>query len=350
MIKSLTSLRGIFILFIFFHHCMNLYLGGGSMAVAFFFVLGGFAMTLGYKDRVLSPDFRYKQFLAKRFIKFYPLHWLCILALIPLVVLSFSWKKIPILALNTVLLQTWIPLKWVYFSYNAVSWYLADTIFFAVMFPLLSKWIIVSSPKGRIGIASFFAILYFLIATLLPKEWYHAILYISPYMRLTDFVLGIYSALFYFKLKEQPEKWWNGCVAGQLIIFALIVMLVVESCILPENARMVAPVYWIMVVAVILIASLIKRAGGILLENRFLQRLGELSFIIFMIHQIILRYTTLIFKLLNFENTVIYISFTLLLTILISHTVDRYFLKPVTKWLTKKIQPSMTARSSNYQR
>lgn len=45
MIKSLTSLRGIFILFIFFHHCMNLYPGGGSMAVTFFFVLGGFSMN-----------------------------------------------------------------------------------------------------------------------------------------------------------------------------------------------------------------------------------------------------------------------------------------------------------------
>ena len=56
MIKSLTSLRGLFILFIFFHHCLGLYPGGGSMAVAFFFVLGGYSMTLGYKDKVIKPD------------------------------------------------------------------------------------------------------------------------------------------------------------------------------------------------------------------------------------------------------------------------------------------------------
>lgn len=63
MIKSLTSLRGIFILFIFFHHCLNIYPGGGSMAVAFFFVLGGFSMTLGYKERVLNSEFSYKQYM-----------------------------------------------------------------------------------------------------------------------------------------------------------------------------------------------------------------------------------------------------------------------------------------------
>ncbi len=90
MIKSLTSLRGIFILFIFFHHCLNLYPGGGTMAVSFFFVLGGFSMTIGYKDKVLKSYFSYKDYLSRRYIKFYPLHWLCLLAVMPLFILSFK--------------------------------------------------------------------------------------------------------------------------------------------------------------------------------------------------------------------------------------------------------------------
>lgn len=262
MIKSLTSLRGIFILFIFFHHCHNLYLGGGSMAVTFFFVLGGFSMTLGYKDRVPKPEFCYKKFIAKRFIKFYPLHWLCLIAILPLACYSFNIWQIPIFVTNAALLQSWIPIKDVYFSFNAVSWYLADTVFFAVLFPLIFKLIVTSSTKGRVALALLMAIIYAVVAILLPVEKYHAILYISPYMRLTDFVFGIYLALLYYKLKEQPAKWWNGNVSGQLIVFSMIVLLVVESCILPENAKMVAPVYWILVAAVILTASLIRRARG----------------------------------------------------------------------------------------
>lgn len=256
MIKSLTSLRGIFILFIFFHHCLNIYPGGGSMAVAFFFVLGGFSMTLGYKEKVLRSDFCYKSYLTKRCIKFYPLHWLCLLTVMPLVLFSFSPTDIPVFLANASLLQAWIPIQKVYFSFNWVSWYLADTMFFAVMFPLLFRWIAISGTRGRVIIAALFAIIYGIVAFIIPTESYHAILYISPYMRLFDFVFGIYLALLYFKLNECPSKLWNGSVVWQLIIIMLIVLLVVESSILPKDIRRISPVYWALVAVVILMASL----------------------------------------------------------------------------------------------
>ncbi len=347
MIKSLTSLRGIFILFIFFHHCLGLYAGGGTMAVTFFFILGGFAMTLGYKDKIDGKNFNYKQYLARRCLKFYPLHWLCIIAVMPLALLSFSWVDVPKLFLNAALLQTWIPINKVYFSFNWVSWYLADTMFFAVVFPFLLKWIVGASPKGRCVIAILMTIVYILVAVTIPEEKYHAILYISPYMRLMDFVLGIFLALSYFKIKDQSLIKWNSTLC-QIVVFSLIALLVVESCLLSENARLFAPVYWIPVAALILIASLSERNGGgqNLLQNKYLLRLGELSFMIFMIHQIILRYITIVFgEILHFENDIVYIILTLGLTIVLSLVVEKYILNPITQWLTKKILPSMTVRS-----
>lgn len=346
MIKSLTSLRGIFILFIFFHHCLHLYPGGGTMGVTFFFVLGGFSMTLGYHDKVLKSGFSYKQYIAKRCIKFYPLHWLCLLGIMPLALVSFKIQQLPIFFANATLMQSWIPIQKVYFSFNWASWYLADTMFFAVMFPLVFKLIATASTRGRIAIASLLGIIYVVVALLLPTEKYHAVLYISPYMRLLDFILGIYLALLFLKIKEQPTKWWYSNVAGQLGTVALILLLVVESFLLPENATWFAPVYWIPVASLILIASFVGRnGGGILLENKFVYRLGELSFVIFMTHQLVLRYTTHVFKIIHFENTIVYISFTLVLTILISLVVERYFMKPITQWLTIRNQQSMTARS-----
>jgi len=261
MIKSLTSLRGIFILFIFFHHCLALYPGGGTMAVTFFFVLGGFAMTLGYKDKVMKPDFDYKQYLTRRCVKFYPLHWLCIIAVLPLALLSFSWIDIPKLLANASLVQTWVPIANWYFSFNWVSWYLANTMFFAVVFPFIFRWIYTASSKGRAGIAVTLAVIYAIVALLIPTEKYHAILYISPYMRLMDFVLGIYLALGYMKWKEKPAGNWNNAVC-QIVTVALIVLLVVESCLLSETATLVAPVYWIPVALLIVIASLSERVGG----------------------------------------------------------------------------------------
>lgn len=350
MIKSLTSLRGIFILFIFFHHCMNIYPGGGSMAVTFFFVLGGFGLTLGYKDRVLNQEFSYRQYITKRCIKFYPLHWLCLIATIPLVGLPLTLKQGGVFMANAALMQTLLPIKSLFFSYNAVSWYLADTLIFAALFPLLVRWILKASPKGRMGIAILFAVVYIAVAVLIPTEWYHTVLYISPYMRLTDFVFGIYLALGYLKIKSGAYelKVLKQGTFSFLIIIGLIALLVVESCLLPKPIFHIAPVYWILVALIIVTASLSTengRGGYKLLENNYLQRLGELSFTIFLIHDLVLRYAMKIYVVCQINQPIVYISSTLILTVLISYFVEKYILTPFTQWLTKKIQRSMTAQS-----
>lgn len=346
MIKNLTSLRGVFILFVFLHHCMGLYPGGGSMAVAFFFVLGGFSMTVGYRDRVLKPEFNYKQYLLRRCIKFYPLHWLCLLAAIPLMFLSLDKIQFPIFVANASLLQTWIPLKEYYFSFNWVSWYLANTIFFAIVFPWVFKLIMMSSVAIRAMIWTLLAVLYCSAVVLIPYEEYHTFLYISPYVRLTDFVFGIFLALLYFKLKERYNKILSFKYTT-LSIIALIVLLVVESCVLDKNVRLIAPLYWPLIILLIILASLseAQNGGGILSKNRMLQRLGELSFTIFLTHQLVIRYFKAIFKFFQEDNIYLFVVLTLVSTVLISILIERYILKPITQWLTKRIQPSMIARS-----
>lgn len=349
MIKELTSLRGIFILFIFFHHCLNIYPGGGSMAVAFFFVLGGFSMTLGYRDRVMQPEFSYRQFIVKRAIKFYPLHWICLIAAIPLVGIGFDFKHLASFGLNATLMQTLIPIKELNFSYNAVSWYLADTLLFAIVFPPLTKWIMKAGTYGRIAIASGFAISYIVVAVLIPTEWYHRILYISPYLRLTDFVFGIFLALGYMKLKKRPlsERWNNRGMWLSIIVILMIAALVLESCLLGKTVRHIAPVYWPLVAVVILTAIFLNRngRGANLLQNQWLQKLGELSFTIFLIHQLVLRYASKVVEHFLLNNTFVYILTTLVITIFVSYMMEKYILKPVTQWLTKRTQPSLTALS-----
>lgn len=248
-------------MFIFLHHCLHLYPGGGTMAVAFFFVLGGFSMTLGYRNRIISKEFSYKEYLSRRVTKFYPLHWICLVLAIPFTLGIFKWTHVPVFILNAGLLHTLLPLEKLIFSYNAVSWYLADTMFFAVVFPIILKGIVAASLKGKGLIAFLMTIVYVVVAMLIPKEMYHAVLYASPYMRLMDFVLGIYLALVYLKLKEHQSFKWNNAVS-QIVVFSLIALLVVESCLLSETATLFAPVYWIPMALLIFIASLSDRIGG----------------------------------------------------------------------------------------
>ena len=263
MIKSLTSLRGIFIIFIFFHHCLNLYPGGGTMAVAFFFVLGGFSMTLGYMKKIDNVDFNYRHYIIRRSLKLFPLHWLCLIVAVFLAFFThrLGLQQLSVLAFNALLLHTWLPVEKVYFSFNAVSWYLADTMFFAAVFPFLLRWIINASKIGKLLIAVSFALMYTLVAVILPVEWRHAILYISPYMRLTDFVFGIFLSLGYLKLKEQVVDRKQG-VVFQITIIAAIALLVVESCLVSESISFIAPIYWPLVSIVIVFASLSGTAGG----------------------------------------------------------------------------------------
>lgn len=264
MIKSLTSLRGIFILFIFFHHCLNIYPGGGSMAVAFFFVLGGFSMTLGYKDRVLMPDFSYKQYIKRRCIKFFPLHWLCLLGAVPIALSAFKWNLVPVFLVNALLLQTLLPIKSVFFSFNAVSWYLADTLIFAALFPVLVKWIYGASPKGKIGVIVSFVIVYIATAILTPTEKWHYVLYISPYIRLYDFIFGIFLAMVYSKVREKQEcyKILKDGKTSVVLIISIIILLVVESCQLHHPVQHIAPLYWPLIALLVLIASLSTVNGG----------------------------------------------------------------------------------------
>ena len=344
MIKSLTSLRGIFILFIFFHHA-GVYAGGGSMAVAFFFVLSGFSMTLGYKDRIFHPGFSYKQYLLKRCIKFYPLHWITLFLDIPLVFMStIHWWLIPVFFINAALFQTLIPIKDIYFSFNAVSWFLADILFFATVFPFVFKWIYKKSTRQNFWVGISLLFIYALIALLIPNEWMHGILYVSPFVRIFDFIFGIYLALFYLNIKDSSIiKTIFSCKALDVFLLGfLIFLLVVESFYLNSTLQMIAPLYWPLIAILILCASLPQNNELMIWENRAFIRLGELSFTIFLVHRLVLRYTS---KLLVIENMLLYIVFCLGITIILSLLTDRYILNPITQWLTKKIQPSMTVRS-----
>lgn len=348
MINSLTTLRGVFILFIFFHHCLNIYPGGGTMAVAFFFVLSGFSMTLGYKDKVLNPDFKFKQYFIRRCIKFYPLHWLCLLSALVLS-LSFEFLRNSSFYLNAALIQSWIPNQSVYFSYNAVSWYLSDTIFFALVFPFLYRLIVKTTAYGRVLIAVIMASLYIIVVCLLPTVSYHDILYISPYVRLTDFVFGIYLALFYCHIRKKYSSFTlENSSIFPLTVFIVISLLILESLILDDNLLLIAPVYWPLIAILLLFVSLPQTHtawGGHLLENKHLVYLGECSFTIYLVHFQVLSYSSTFFTILQIKMGYLYVVFTFVLTILVSILVKEYITKNITQWLTKKIQPSMIVLS-----
>lgn len=345
MIKELSSLRFIFICFIFLHHT-SLYAGGGTMAVTFFFVLGGFAMTLGYKDKVLKEDFSYREYIKKRFIKFYPLHWICLLAAVPFVVTHFILWQIPNFIINAFLVQTWIPLQSIYFSYNSVSWYLANTVFFTLMFPFIFKVVATADRQRNLTVFAIMTVCYVSLICFLPERFYHAIFYINPLVRLIDFIIGIYTAFLFLNLKECDVV--NKIISkthilSKVFIIGVIVFLIVLSNILTENQRTMAVFYWIPICLILLTTSILSGYKGN--QTNVLVYLGECSFEFFMVHQLIIRYSKTLFeKVLHIDNTIVFVVICFSITIVASIVIHNYVVKNITKWLTKKIQPSMTVQ------
>ena len=169
------------------------------MAVACFFVLGGFCSALGYVDKVKRPDFHYGQYLVGRLVKYYPLHWLYLC----LSVVWTRWFCLKALGINALLLQSWVPDKNFYFSYNAASWYLSDVVFFVWICPFLLRFYASKSTR-QLVFGLLVTILLYIAGTLfVPTDLHHALLYINPLSRMFDFAVGLIGGLLYLRWKER---------------------------------------------------------------------------------------------------------------------------------------------------
>ena len=207
MIKELTSFRVVLMLMIFAHHINTSY-NGGYPAVASFFMLSGFVMTLAYYNKVQSSDFSYTTYWAKRLIRIFPLHWICLAAILLMGIIQHepAISSIRIFLLNALLLQSWFPDMDVYFSFNSLSWYCSALLFFLCLFPMILRFLSRASLKKIAILSSALVGIYCLFWILCPYAWRHSVLYINPAMRLFDSVLGLCIGLWVIQIRD-TAKW-----------------------------------------------------------------------------------------------------------------------------------------------
>lgn len=254
-IPALDSLRFLFMLAIFFHH-YGLYSHGGGFAVSFFFVLSGFSLTIGYHDRVIQPGFNYFNYITKRLVKFYPLHWLVLfyLAFRLGVHSEHFWSKF---FADFFLVQSFIPDGEYFFSFNSPSWFLCNTVFYSLLFPFLLKGICSIKVVSKITFAFLIVALYFILLIIVPQEYYHAFLYINPIGRLIDFIMGIFIALIFLKLVRNGyiEKTDRYRIPVAIAILCMIVAFVI-SVYEVESSLFLRRFYWVLWMPFILIVSI----------------------------------------------------------------------------------------------
>lgn len=345
MIGSLQSLRFIFAIMIFLHHA-SLFEAGGSCGVSFFMILSGFVMSVGYETKVQTASFSYKNFIAKRLIRVYPLHLLCLLGFIIFHFFSLSaggWFK---LLPNLLLLQSWIPERSYYFSGNAVSWCLSCMLFFYLSFPFLIKGLNKYSTRTICITGILVLLIYSSVLFTISESRAHPLLYISPLFRLVDFTIGVLLYRLYSKLEKQglglkirnlstaTKSFWELSLvlilAAMLIIFPNI----------PQRYIM-ASYWWLITPPFILSFALFNKLGGVistLLNKPFLKLLGEFSFSFYMIHQLALNFFRGCIHQLHIDIPWgIMVIPCFLATIVISYLVYIYYEKPIASILKKKL-------------
>jgi len=336
-IQELSSLRFIFIVIIFLHHAVA-YTGGGYLGVEFFFILGGFVMTLGYRDRISGRDFSYGKFIFRRAAKYYPLHWLCLFFVLLLVFLmgGFGKDRMVPFVLNAALLQSWIPLKSIYYSFNSPSWFLSDMLFLVCVFPLLLKGI-TAILKSKLWTALFaIALLAAYIALFLTvnEENRHFVLYINPLVRLPDFILGILSAFIFLSLKSREASLASSAALLRIIVYACLGILLFLSIVLPVRYLMCSLIFAPLICAILILVSLEPVGAKSVFSWKPMVFLGGFSFEIYMIHGVCLSYFDFIRNnYIGVNDKLLYVPVYLVLVVLLSIACRKFFVVPVSRYL-----------------
>lgn len=345
-IYSLYTLRFIFFIFIFVHHCYENVqipiLRQPAFAVSGFIILSGFLNGYIYikKDYKLSEVFK---FTLNRIKKFYPLHILLLITSIVMTnvfnyttwaqILAFTKKLI----CNIFLIQSWVNDNSYYFGFNGVTWFLSTYIFLTILtIPILTLLKRINKKKhGSIllAILSFIlfgmttAIIYILIKTNIYERingefW----TYVFPPARLFEYTIAmIWGIIISGKSFEfKYNKFLFSILEITLVVgiyYYIQLYSGVSNFMNILNSRLNA---WI--IPTILLVILLTINKGILsrlFSFKITVYLGKISMYMFIIHQVVIRYIS------NSAGSVAHIRYLalymLIITIALSCIIDRYY-------------------------
>ncbi|RVD80049.1 acyltransferase family protein [Pseudomonas koreensis] len=363
MIESLTSLRFFAALAIVFHHSRGVVLSQEFMyglplaaGVSFFFVLSGFILAYVYSGKMQKVGL-YK-FYTARFSRIWPAH-IFTLVLVMLIFPSSEWAfgvepSWVIAVINGALLHSLIPIPAYYFSFNGVSWSISTEMFFYIAFPVLiaslgKTWhvkLLILAGGGIIGAVAFNASGANYLSMAKLKDFSgHGLFYISPIARIQEFFIG----MLFFKAFSYIKSWRGfntlTCTVLEVVSVMAVMLLTIKfihlSFEMSGRADGAVGEFLSHVFLALLFGTLIlsfamnKGVLSRLLSLKVFVVLGEISFSMYMIHQII-------FRLYNsnrgyFEWMPVWVSYSLLLAFVIAcaYVMWRFIEMPMQALLRK---------------
>lgn len=311
-LKPLTSLRFVAASMIVALHASNYFPWAApasklplNQGVSFFFVLSGFILTHVYSHKPV----RLGSFLRARLARLWPVHF--VTCMLVLAFIRPDSQQLPgtgffnpwvVLASNLTLTHSVVPFINYTFSWNSPSWSVSTEMFFYLAFPFL----LVGIDRNwywKLGLSAAVIGLY---AALIPA--FHLPLdggpgqisvtflcYSSPLFRGFEFVLGMSAYVAWRRLGGLRISIWTATAAE----FAVIALLPVWYWASPSVGSAVLVCWlsvagncWIFAVLILIMASGAGLLGRILSLRLFVW-LGEISFPLYMVHQIVMKWISL---------------------------------------------------------
>lgn len=306
--KQMNSLQGMrFVAFaaIFLLHCFSgKFSYAAAWAVSFFFMLSGYLYGMKYNENSMDDSGKgILNFTKNRIKKFYSLHALTTVAVLPLcgisvIIATQNWTELWNLMKNTffslTLLQSWIPSY--YHGLNGVSWFLSTIMFLYFVTPWFVKAGQAVWKKGKmLGIAISILLLitvqytYSTIAGSLSAE-YEFWLYTFPIARMAEYCVGIFLGIWNGHVEEEARN-----IPWSDLWMTLVCFVVAGFCFFVPNWSVILwrSVIWMAPNVFILI--LMTGEGSIwqrILGSKIMVWLGNHSFALFLIHQVFARYVS----------------------------------------------------------
>jgi peptidoglycan/LPS O-acetylase OafA/YrhL len=321
-LDALTSLRLVAALVVVVHHAKGYlipesFFVPASEAVSFFFVLSGFILTYIYHERTYSL----RDYYLARIARILPASLLSIAVFI-LLINPFAFDpssplrpNLAITASNLFLAQSLIPIPAYYFALNAVLWSVSVEAFFYLFFPALERRL--NSVLGQallLAIPLFIGLLLVVICSLSNYPEYsasafnritwHGLIYVNPLSRLKEFTIGMLAGLAYKRRSHRLLQGNSKMVLSTMFEVLAIVTLawglptLYSFSLAMASKAGIAPValgtYLHQILTAILFAAIILLfaiQGGLvsrMLRSKAMVIGGEISFSIYLFHQIII--------------------------------------------------------------
>ncbi|MFJ8646261.1 acyltransferase family protein [Streptomyces sp. NPDC093546] len=250
----------------------------GHTGVALFMVLSGFIFTVGTHGRPI----RYGRFLTNRLLRIYPLYLvIAVLGLATHVSLPTFQDLLRVLTFATPSLP-----------YGGVFWTLCVEMQFYLVFPLLNRLLTERGPGALLRLLAAVALLRALVWLSSPAPAPHtAALYLGLAGRIDQFLLGMLAAWVYVHHRERlrAAARWLAPVALSLALGVLWSYNQLHGYVSDSPLKLawsgIEGAVWALVV-VAYVAGAGRGGGGRV--SRWLARLGEVSFSVYLTHFMVL--------------------------------------------------------------